>query len=86
MKKKARYLKAAISCALLWFCLAYPAFAAPATVEGFRSFLASFRAEAIGKGIRPSVYDTVTRTLTPDFSLPDLDIPSTKAPEPRDGR
>ncbi len=81
MKKKARYLKAAISGALLWLCLAQPAFAAPATVEGFRAFLASFRAEAIGKGIRPAVYDTVTKTLTPDFSLPDLDIPSTKAPE-----
>jgi lytic murein transglycosylase len=33
------------------------------------------------KGIRASVYDSVTHGLTPDFSLPDLDIPSKKQPE-----
>jgi lytic murein transglycosylase len=36
----------------------------------------SFRARAVKEGIRPEVYDAVTRDLTPDFSLPDLDIPS----------
>ena len=33
------------------------------------------------KGIRASTYDYVTRGLNPDFSLPDLDIPSKKQPE-----
>jgi lytic murein transglycosylase len=63
----------------LFFALS--AVAAPASVEGFRAFLASFRAQAIEKGIRAGVYDSVTHGLTPDFSLPDLDIPTTKLPE-----
>jgi lytic murein transglycosylase len=65
---------------LLLFC-AQPAAAASPSAEGFRAFLASFRATAIEKGIRAGIYDSVTKTLTPDFSLPDLDIPSTKLPE-----
>jgi lytic murein transglycosylase len=62
--------------AMLALSFARPAFAEAVSAEGFRTFLVTFRATAIKEGIRPEVYDTVTRGLTPDFSLPDLDIPS----------
>jgi lytic murein transglycosylase len=61
--------------------LLQPAFAESPTLAGFRAWIASFRAVALEKGIKASVYDSVTRGLVPDFSLPDLDIPSTKQPE-----
>ncbi len=65
-----------ILCAVLVFSLTEPQSAVAASAEGFRAFIASFRATAIESGIRPEVYDAVTRGLSPDFSLPDLDIPS----------
>jgi lytic murein transglycosylase len=52
------------------------AFAGTVSAEGFRAWLAVFRAKALNEGIRPEVYDAVTRDLSPDFSLPDLDLPS----------
>jgi lytic murein transglycosylase len=65
---------------LAWACLlpfpAGPASAEAVSAEGFKTWLGSFRAIAVKEGIRPEVYDTVTRGLAPDFSLPDLDIPS----------
>ncbi len=73
-------MTATIAALLLLFC-AQSAAAATPSADGFRAFLASFRATAIEKGIRASVYDSVTKALAPDFSLPDLDIPSTKLPE-----
>ncbi len=79
--RQALAIKAALAGVLFSLFCAHAAFAAAASVEGFRAFLASFRAQAIEKGIRPGVYDSVTPTLAPDFSLPDLDIPSTKLPE-----
>jgi membrane-bound lytic murein transglycosylase B len=62
--------------AILALSFVRPAFAEAVSAEGFRTFLVTFRATAIKEGIRPEVYDAVTRGLTPDFSLPDLDIPS----------
>jgi lytic murein transglycosylase len=53
--------------------------ATTATTEGFRNWIAAFRADALQAGIRPQVYDSVTASLLPDFSLPDLDIPSRPA-------
>ena len=73
-------MTATIAALLLLFC-AQSAAAATPSADGFRAFLASFRATAIEKGIRASVYNSVTKALAPDFSLPDLDIPSTKLPE-----
>jgi lytic murein transglycosylase len=73
-------MTATLAALFLLFC-APSASAATASVEGFRAFLANFRATAIEKGIRPGVYDSIAKTLAPDFSLPDLDIPSAKLPE-----
>jgi lytic murein transglycosylase len=50
--------------------------AATATPEAFRQWLREFRSAALESGIRAEVYDNVTAGLTPDFTLPDLDIPS----------
>jgi lytic murein transglycosylase len=68
--------RAFLAWALLSLFSAAPALADAVSAEGFRGWLASFRAIAVKEGIRPEVYDAVTRGLTPDFSLPDLDIPS----------
>jgi lytic murein transglycosylase len=65
---------------LIWASLllipAGPALADAVSAEGFKAWLTSFRTIAAREGIRPEVYDTLTRGLTADFSLPDLDIPS----------
>ncbi len=47
-----------------------------ATTEAFRAWLGTLRGTAIEAGIRAEVYDKVTAGLTPDFTLPDLNIPS----------
>ncbi len=79
--RQARSTKAGILSALLSVFLIQAAFAGTPSVEGFRAWIASFRATALAKGIRAGVYDSVTRGLVPDFTLPDLDIPSKKQPE-----
>ena len=63
-------------CALVPLLLSGPSAAMEVSAQGFKAFLAAYRATAIESGIRPEVYDRVTASLTPDFSLPDLDIPS----------
>ncbi len=63
-------------CALVPLLLSGPSAAMEVSAQGFKAFLAAFRATAVESGIRPEVYDRVTASLTPDFSLPDLDIPS----------
>jgi lytic murein transglycosylase len=78
---KAISAKAGIVAALLSLSLIEAALAGTPSVEGFRAWIASFRATALEKGIRASTYDNVARGLNPDFSLPDLDIPSKKQPE-----
>ena len=62
--------------------LGAPAEAAAVSQEGFRAFIGTFRAKAIENGVRPEVYDTATRDLTADFSLPDLDIPERAGKQP----
>jgi lytic murein transglycosylase len=79
--QKAISAKAGIVAALLSLSLIEAALAGTPSVEGFRAWIASFRATALEKGIRASTYDSVARGLNPDFSLPDLDIPSKKQPE-----
>jgi len=82
MKQGKRLLsKAVIFSLLCYVSFAQAAFAGAPSADGFRAWIASFRATALEKGIRASVYDSITRGLTPDFSLPDLDIPSKKQPE-----
>jgi lytic murein transglycosylase len=63
----------------LLFAASESACAETATTEAFRNWIATFRADALQSGIRPQVYDSVTAGLNPDFSLPDLDIPSRPA-------
>ena len=75
-------LQLAFLCALFSLLLSGPAAAASVSQEGFKAFLGSFRAKAIEKGVRPDVYDAVTRDLTADFSLPDLDIPERAGKQP----
>lgn len=75
-------LLASLFCAFFSFSLAQTAFAAEPSPDGFRAWIASFRTAAIEQGIRPEVYNSVTRPLVPDFSLPDLDIPSRTAKQP----
>jgi len=79
--KQALLAKAGFVAALLSVFLVQAVLAATPSTEGFRAWIASFRATALEKGIRASVYDSVTRGLVPDFSLPDLDIPSKKQAE-----
>ncbi|MGA9550205.1 MAG: hypothetical protein WBS14_21430, partial [Rhodomicrobium sp.] len=79
--QKAISAKAGIVAALLSLSLIEAALAGTPSVEGFRAWIASFRATALEKGIRASTYDNVAPRLNPDFSLPDLDIPSKKQPE-----
>ncbi len=75
-------IKLAFLCALFSFLLSGPAAAAPVSQKEFKGFLSSFRAKAVEKGVRPDVYDSVTRNLTADFSLPDLDIPERAGKRP----
>jgi lytic murein transglycosylase len=79
--RRSKLIKTATLSAVFCLILSQLAFAAPASVDGFRTWIASFRATAIKNGIRPGVYDAVTGALVPDFTLPDLDIPSIKPPE-----
>ncbi len=75
-------LQLAFLCALFSLLLSWPSFAATVSQDGFKAFLASFRATALQSGIRADVYDRVTAELTPDFSLPDLDIPQREGKQP----
>jgi lytic murein transglycosylase len=77
----ARFGLAAL-CALFPLLLSGPSLAMDVSAEGFKAFLAAFRATAVQSGIRPEVYDSVTASLRPDFSLPDLDIPSRAGKQP----
>lgn len=72
----------ALLSAVFSLLLMAPVSAATVSQEGFRAFLASFRPTALQSGIRPDVYDGVTRDLSADFSLPDLDIPSRAGKQP----
>jgi lytic murein transglycosylase len=78
---KARF-RVALICTILPFVTVSHVLAETVSAEGFRTWLASFRPTAIASGIRAGVYDQVTRDLAPDFSLPDLDIPSRAAKQP----
>jgi lytic murein transglycosylase len=69
-------------CTFFLLLLSPAALAATVSPEGFKAFIASFRATAVQNGIRAEVYDEVTRGLTPDFSLPDLDIPARTGKQP----
>ena len=75
-------LRLAILSAVLALLLSGPAAAAAVSQEGFKAFLGSFRAQAIEGGVRPEAYDAVTRDLTADFSLPDLDNPARAGKQP----
>ena len=79
--QKVRVVKAVIVAALLPVFFGEAAAVAAPSAEGFRAWIASFREKAIAGGIHASVYDSITRQLVPDFSLPDLDIASRKQPE-----
>ena len=81
MKFSKQALLAKLVAALLSGFLVQAVLAGTPSTEGFRAWIASFRATALEKGIRASVYNSVTRGLVPDFSLPDLDIPSKKQAE-----
>lgn len=47
----------------------------------FSRWVTEFRKTAVDNGIRGEVYDKATAGLTPDFKLPDLDIPAQARPE-----
>ncbi|HXW21978.1 MAG TPA: lytic murein transglycosylase [Rhodomicrobium sp.] len=81
LSQKARAARTGIMVVLLSVSLVQAALAGMPSAEGFRAWIATFRATALEKGIRASVYDSVAQGLVPDFSLPDLDIPSKKQPE-----
>jgi lytic murein transglycosylase len=74
---KSRFVR--IVCSLVLLLVASESFAEGVSTEGFHAWLATFRAAAVEAGIRPDNYDSITNGLTPDFSLPDLDIPSRAA-------
>ena len=59
--QKAISAKAGIVAALLSLSLIEAALAGTPSVEGFRAWIASFRATALEKGIRASTYDNVAR-------------------------
>ena len=58
---------------LLCFLSNGPSEATDLTVEGFQQWLASFRQTAIASGIEEQTYDSIARSLKPDFGLPDLE-------------
>ncbi|MGA7329092.1 MAG: hypothetical protein WBX25_32540, partial [Rhodomicrobium sp.] len=58
------------------------AHAATPSTDAFRAWINSFRATAVESGIQPSLYDSLTQRIIPDFSLPDLDFPSRATKEP----
>jgi lytic murein transglycosylase len=64
------------------FLLSASAEAYGQSAEEFRAWLSSFRPAALASGITPAIYDSVTQKLTPDFTLPDLDIPSRAGKQP----
>jgi len=69
-------------CAALFLFTGSALSAEAVSAEGFRAWVYSFRATAIAAGITPAVYDSVTQGITPDFTLPDLDIPARKGKQP----
>ncbi len=69
-------------CVLISLLLSGPVEAAAVSQEGFRAFIASFRAKAVENGVRPEAYDAATRDLSAHFSLPDLDIPERAGKQP----
>ncbi|WP_052715939.1 lytic murein transglycosylase [Devosia chinhatensis] len=56
--------------ALFWLLLCGAALAQPQ--DSFETFIAQFRAEALGNGVSASVYDRLTSGLTPDPRVPSL--------------
>ncbi len=75
-----RYLRS--TCAALFFVACSPeAMAASATPAAFQTWLKSFRAVALERGITAETYDKYTAGLKPDFRLPDLDL-GNKAAQP----
>ena len=59
------------------------ALSSAATAEDFQQWLQSAWPEAQARGVSRAIFDSATRGLEPDLSLPDLDIPGRpeKAPE-----
>jgi lytic murein transglycosylase len=71
-----------VSAALLWLTLAYT----PAVAAGdaaFQQWLQSLWPEAQQLGVSRATFDSATRGLTPDLSLPDLVVPGRKKRPPR---
>jgi lytic murein transglycosylase len=71
----------ALLSALVAFIASGPVEAA-VSQEGFKAFIAAFRAKAIEGGVKPEAYDSATAGLTANFSLPDLDIPEMAGKQP----
>ena len=67
---------ALLRAAILWVAVS-PATAAPDS--GFTAFIASLWPEAQAQGVSRATFDAETRTLEPDYKLPDLILPGRPA-------
>ncbi len=70
--------------AKIGFTLIFAAWLLPSAAladAAFDRFVQGLWPQAQGMGISRGVFDNATRGLTPDLTLPDLDIPGTKPPE-----
>ncbi len=67
----------------LFFCVLFAMFSlhspAHASDAAFTQFIASLRSEAEAAGVSRATFDTETRTLEPDYKLPDLILPGRPA-------
>ncbi len=72
----------AVALLALFLAFARNAHAQP-TDEAFKAFLAALRPDALAAGVTPATFDRAFAGVTPDRSLPDLEIPG--VPKPASG-
>jgi lytic murein transglycosylase len=77
MQKMCSLIKSTCIAASLWLALAAPSLAA--ADPAFTQWLATLWPQAQGMGISRATFDLATRSLEPDLTLPDLDLPGRPA-------
>src|SRR5262249_16489492 len=79
-RKRQIGLPACIFSTVLWLVLTSASLPTVAADRAFRAWIEALWPEAQAFGISRTTFDAATRSLEPDLSLPDLDVPGTTMP------
>jgi lytic murein transglycosylase len=72
-------LRTSLAVMVLWLASAC-GLRAQTTDAAFKAFLAALKPEAVAAGVAPATFDKTFAAMTPDRSLPDLEIPGVAKP------